>query len=104
MDKPVFLKGKEDLISNLVNNLEAAKTLDGEWNRSLKYIIYDGIRDPKLQAEAFNKIDEFDSILKTVQEKYPGLQVNYDHPASFTALKNQNFKQFLSITPIHLFY
>jgi hypothetical protein len=100
VDKPVFLKGKEDLISNLVNNLEAAKTLDGEWNRSLKYIIYDGIRDPKLQAEAFNKIDEFDSILKIVQEKYPGLQVNYDHPASFTALKNQNFKQFLSITPI----
>jgi hypothetical protein len=100
IDKPFFLKGKEDLISNLVNNLEAAKTLDGEWNRSLKYTIYNGIRDPKLQAEAFNKIDEFDSILKIVQEKYPGLQVNYDHPASFTALKNQNFKQFLSVTPI----
>ena len=99
-DTPVFLKGKTDLISDLVNNLEATKTLDGEWNRSLKYTIYNGIRDPKLQAEAFNKIDEFDSILRTVQEKYPGLQVNYDHPASFTALKNQNFKQFLSITPI----
>ena len=99
-DTPVFLKGKTDLISDLVNNLEATKTLDGEWNRSLKYTIYNGIRDPKLQAEAFNKIDEFDSILRTVQEKYPGLQVNYDHPASFTALKNQNFKQFLSVTPI----
>ena len=99
-DTPVFLRGKTDLISDLVNNLEATKTLDGEWNRSLKYTIYNGIRDPKLQAEAFNKIDEFDSILRTVQEKYPGLQVNYDHPASFTALKNQNFKQFLSITPI----
>ena len=99
-DKPAFLKGKTNLISDLVNNLEATKTLDGEWNRSLKYIIYNGIRDPKLQAEAFNKIDEFDATLKIVQEKYPGLQVNYDHPASFAALKNQNFKQFLSITPI----
>ena len=40
------------------------------------------------------------SILKTVQQKFPGLSVNYDHPASFVALKNQNFKQFLSVTPI----
>ena len=98
--KPAFLKGKEDLFSNLINNLEASKTLDKDWNRSLKYLIYNQIPDPKAQRLAFDRIDEFDSIIKKVQEKFPGVQVNYDHPASYTALKNQNFKQFLNITPI----
>ncbi len=97
---PVFLKGKQDLFSNLINNLEASKTLDQDWNRSLKYIIYSQIPDPKAQKLAFDKIDEFDATLKTIQEKFPGVQINYDHPASYTALKNQNFKQFLNVTPI----
>ena len=98
--KPNFLKGKENLISNLVNNLEASKTLDNEWNRSLKYLIYNEIPDPKIQADVFNKIDQFDALLKQVQDKFPGVQVNYDHPAAYVALKNQNFNEFLNITPI----
>ena len=99
-DKPAFLKGQENLISDLVNNLEATKTLNSEWNRSLKYNIYKGITDPILQAEAFNKVDQFDSILKSVQQKFPGLSVNYDHPAGYAALKSLNFQDFLNITPI----
>ena len=89
--KPNFLKGKENLISNLVNNLEASETLDNEWNRTLKYLIYNEIPDPKIQADVFNKIDQFDALLKQVQDKFPGVQVNYDHPAAYVALKNQNF-------------
>ena len=100
VNKPVFLKGKEDLISTLVNNLEATKTLDGEWNRSLKYLIYSQIPDPVARNQAFDKVDQFDSILKIIQEKFPGIQVNYDHPAGYAALKNLNFKEFLNITPI----
>ena len=84
----------------MVNNLEATKTLNSEWNRSLKYNIYKGITDPILQAEAFNKVDQFDSILKSVQQKFPGLSVNYDHPAGYAALKSLNFQDFLNITPI----
>jgi predicted transcriptional regulator len=98
--KPNFLKGKENLISNLVNNLEASETLDNEWNRSLKYLIYNEIPDPKIQANVFNKIDQFDALLKQIQDKFPGVQVNYDHPAAYVALKNQNFNEFLNITPI----
>ena len=98
--KPNFLKGKENLISNLVNNLEASETLDNEWNRTLKYLIYNEIPDPKIQADVFNKIDQFDALLKQVQDKFPGVQVNYDHPAAYVALKNQNFNEFLNITPI----
>ena len=99
-DKPAFLKGKKDLFSNLINNLEASKTLDNDWNRSLKYSIYSEINDSVLQKAAFNRIDEFDSMLKIIQEKFPGVQVQYDHPAGYTALKNQNFKNFLNVTPI----
>jgi hypothetical protein len=99
-DRPVFLKGKEDLFSSLINNLEATETLDKDWNRSLKYLIYSQVPDREIQKQMFNKIDEFDSFLKIIQEKFPGIQVNFDHPASYTALKNQNFKEFLNITPI----
>ena len=99
-DKPAFLREKENLISDLVNNLEATKTLDAEWNRSLKYLIYREVKDSTLRTQVFNKIDQFDAVLKQVQDKFPGVQVAYDHPASFRALKNQNFKEFLNVTPI----
>ena len=100
-NKTKFFKRKRKFnFKNLVNNLEASETLDNEWNRTLKYLIYNEIPDPKIQADVFNKIDQFDALLKQVQDKFPGVQVNYDHPAAYVALKNQNFNEFLNITPI----
>jgi len=46
------------------------------------------------------KVDEFEKYIKDIKKQFPGLQIAYDHPAGYAALKSQNINNFLNITPI----
>ena len=100
---PIFLQGAEaqNAIGDVYNSLVDSKTMSGFHTRNIKSMIYDTFpNDAKLRQIATDKVNEFTAFMKGVKEKFPGLKINYDHPGSYRALKNLNFKNFLNVTPI----
>ena len=101
-DTPVFLnETRKARYSDVINALESSDTLDGFYRRNIKTVISETFpNDPDKRSAAYKKVKEFDNVIKNLQNDFPGLKINYDHPASYRALKNQNLKGFLNITPI----
>ena len=100
---PLFLQSAEaqNAIGDVYNSLVDSKTMSGFHTRNIKSMIYDTFpNDPKLRQIATDKVNEFTAFMKGVKEKFPGLKINYDHPGSYRALKNLDFKNFLNVTPI----
>jgi hypothetical protein len=101
---PIFLnKERKAKYADVINALENSKSLDGYYRRNIKTVVeetFPGEANAEKRAAAMKKIRAFDTFKKELAEKFPGLEINYDHPASYRALKNQNLKGFLNITPI----
>ena len=101
-DSPVFLnEARRAKFSDVIESLNKSNTLDGFYQRNIKTVIAETFpNDPEKRSAAYKKVKEFDNVIKNLQNDFPGLKINYDHPASYRALKNQNLKGFLNITPI----
>ena len=98
---PAFLQNRQDNFGDVADALENSKSLEGYKKRNIRKTIYETFPEdsPKIKT-ALKKINEFDSYIDNLKKDFPGLKINYDHPASYQALKNQNLKGFLNITPI----
>ena len=98
---PFYLQDKIDDFGTVINNLAGSESLDDLWRRNTKTLIYSAFpEDSKNRNRAFQKVDEFEKYIKDIKKQFPGLQIAYDHPAGYAALKSQNINNFLNITPI----
>ena len=98
---PFYLQDKIDDFGTVINNLAGSESLDDLWRRNTKTLIYSAFpEDSKSRNRAFKKLDEFENYIKDIKKQFPGLQIAYDHPAGYAALKSQNINNFLNITPI----
>jgi len=100
---PIFLQSAEaqNAIGDVYNSLVDSKTMSKFHTRNIKSLIYHTFpNDPKLRQIATDKVKEFTAFIDDVKKKFPSLQIHYDHPASYRALKNLDFKNFLNVTPI----
>jgi predicted transcriptional regulator len=101
--KPTFLKGKDKLYGEIINSLENSESLGNFYKRNMKSLVHATFpqdKFPRQNKAALNKIKEFDIFKKQIKAEFPGIDINYDHPASYQALKNNNFKNFLNVTPL----
>ena len=101
-DVPVFLnKERKSKYSDVINSLESSNSLDGYYRRNIYSTIEETFKgDAEKIKLAKQKIREFNKFKKNLAIQFPGLEINYDHPASYRALKNQNLEKFMNITPI----
>ena len=102
-EKPTFLKGKEIFYNDIIDSLEDSKSMGDFHKRNMKSLVYATFPQDKFPQEnklALQKIKEFDAFKKKIQADYPGVKIAYDHPASYQALKNLDFKNYLNVTPI----
>jgi len=100
---PVFLQSAEaqNAIGDVYNALVDSETLSKYHTRNIKSMIYDTFpNDPKLRQIATDKVNAFTAFINDLKTKFPGLKIEYDHPASYQALRNLDFKHFLNVTPI----
>ena len=100
---PMFLRGADaqNAIGDVYNALVDSKTMAGFHTRNIRSMIYDSFpNDLEVRKFALSKVKEFDKFTKDLKTKFPGLEINYDHPGSYRALKNLDFKNFLNVTPI----
>ena len=102
-ETPMFLRGEDaqNAIGDVYNSLVDSKTMAGYHTRNIRSMIYDSFPDnPEVRKFALSKVKEFDKFTKDLKKEFPGLEINYDHPGSYRALKNLDFKNFLNVTPI----
>jgi len=102
-ETPIFLRGEEaqNAIADVYNSLVDSKTMAGFHTRNIKSMIYDSFpNDPETRKLALSKVKKFTEFTNDLKKQFPGLEINYDHPGSYRALKNLDFKNFLNVTPI----
>ena len=102
-ETPMFLRGEDaqNAISDVYNSLVDSKTMAGFHTRNIKSMIYDSFpNDPEIRKLALSKVKKFTEFTNDLKKQFPGLEINYDHPGSYRALKNLDFKNFLNVTPI----
>ena len=101
-DVPVFLnEERKSKYSDVINSLESSNSLDGYYRRNIYSTIEETFKgDAEKIKLAKQKIREFNKFKKNLAIQFPGLEINYDHPASYRALKNQKLEKFMNITPI----
>ena len=102
-ETPIFLRGEEaqNAIADVYNSLVDSKTMAGFHTRNIKSMIYDSFpNDPEIRKLALSKVKKFTEFTNDLKKQFPGLEINYDHPGSYRALKNLDFKNFLNVTPI----
>ena len=102
-ETPIFLRGEgaQNAIADVYNSLVDSKTMSGFHTRNIKSMIYDSFPDkPEIRKFALSKVKEFTKFTNDLKKEFPGLEINYDHPGSYRALKNLDFKNFLNVTPI----
>ena len=100
-DLPLYLQDRYDDFGRVINNLASSNSLDDLWRRNTKTLVWHAFPDDAAsRSRAFQKINEFENVIKKVKKEFPGLRIAYDHPAGYAALKSQNINQFLNITPI----
>ena len=100
-DLPVYLQDRYDDFGRVINNLASSNSVDDLWRRNTKSLVWHAFPDDAAsRSRAFQKINEFEDVIKKVKKEFPGLRIAYDHPAGYAALKSQNINQFLNVTPI----
>ena len=101
-DVPAFLnEARKAKYSDIINALESSNSLDGYYRRNIYSTIEETFKgDAQKIKLAKQKIRDFNKFKKNLATQFPGLEINYDHPASYRALKNQNLGKFMNITPI----
>ena len=102
-EKPTFLQGKDKLYNQVINALENSTSMGDFHKRNMKSLVYATFpkdQFPKENKLALQRIREFDNFKKKIQKDFPGVKIVYDHPGSYQALKNYDFKNFLNVTPI----
>ena len=100
-DLPLYLQDRYDDFGRVINNLASSNSLDDLWRRNTKTLVWHAFPDDVAsRSRAFQKIHEFEDVIKKVKKEFPGLRIAYDHPAGYAALKSQNINQFLNVTPI----
>ena len=101
-DVPAFLnEARKAKYSDIINALESSNSLDGYYRRNIYSTIEETFKgDAQKIKLAKQKIRDFNKFKKDLAIQFPGLEINYDHPASYRALKNQNLGKFMNITPI----
>ena len=102
-ETPIFLRGEEaqNAIADVYNSLVDSKTMAGFHTRNIKSMIYDSFPDDsEIRKFALSKVKKFTEFTDDLKKQFPGLEINYDHPGSYRALKNLDFKNFLNVTPI----
>ena len=102
-ETPMFLRGEDaqNAISDVYNSLVDSKTMSGFHTRNIRSMIYDSFPDePEVRKFALSKVKEFTKFTNDLKKEFPGLEINYDHPGSYRALRNLDFKNFLNVTPI----